>query len=94
MKLHLRARVSSDSPDSIGRFLLDNLAVASLSRDGDDLIVPAVIDAQTAREANRRFLSRLKRADRKARLRAEWTHAGLTERFLNYAPEGTDPALP
>ena len=29
MKLHLHARVSSDSPDTIGRFLADKLGAAS-----------------------------------------------------------------
>jgi hypothetical protein len=93
MKLHLHARVSSDSPDTIGRFLRDKFGAASISRDGDDWTVHAVIDGKSAREANRRLLAELRRFERKAHLRAEWTHAGLTERFFDYVPMGSGPAV-
>ncbi len=94
MKLHLHAQVSSDSPDSIGRFLVDKLGAASTSRDGDDWIVRAAIDGKSAREANRTLFAQLRRVERKTHVRAEWTHAGLTERFFDYVPKGSGPAVP
>lgn len=94
MKLHLHARVSSDSPDTIGRFLKDKLGAASISRDGDDWVVRAAIDGKSAREANRTLLAQLRRVQRKTRVRAEWTHAGRTERFFDYVPKGSGPAVP
>jgi hypothetical protein len=93
MKLHLHARVSSDSPDAMGRFLTDKFGAASIGRDGDDWIVGAAIEGKTAREANRTLLAQLRRVERKTRLRAEWTHAGLTERFFDYVPKGSGPAV-
>ena len=43
---------------------------------------------------NRTLLAQLRRVERKTRLRAEWTHAGLTERFFHYVPKGNGPAVP
>jgi len=47
-----------------------------------------------ARDLNRSLLSALRRAERRTRLRAEWTAGGMTERFFDYVPKGTRPALP
>ena len=94
MKLLLDARVSSDSPDTIGRFLVDRLGAESVRREGDDWIVCGEIEGRTAREANRTLFAQLRRIERKTRLRAEWTYGGLTERFFDYAPKGTGPAAP
>jgi hypothetical protein len=94
MKLLLDARVSSDSPDTIGRFLADRLGAESVRREGDDWIVRGKVEGRTAREANRTLLAQLRRIERKTRLRAEWTYGGLTERFFDYVPKGTGPATP
>src|SRR5271155_3624080 len=41
MKLRLEARVSSDSPDAVGRFLVGKFGATSVARDGNDWFVRA-----------------------------------------------------
>jgi len=41
MKLRLEARVSSDSPDAVGRFLAGKFGATSVARDGNDWFVRA-----------------------------------------------------
>ena len=91
MKLQLDARVSSDSPDAVGRFLVAKLGANSTTREGGDWIVHAEIKGASARDANRELLTELRRVERKTRLRAEWTSAGLVERFFDYVSDGTRP---
>ena len=76
MKLRLEARVSSDSPDAVGRFLVGKFGATSVMRDGNDWFVRAAVDSASARDANRELLSELRRVERKTRLRAEWTARG------------------
>jgi len=85
MKLRLdEARVSSDSPDAVGRLLVAKFGAASVTRDGGDWIVRAEVESASAREANRELLSELRRVERKTRLRAERTAGGSVERFFDY----------
>ena len=92
MKLRLAARVSSDSPDAVGRFLVGKFGARSVTRDSSDWIVRAEAESTCARDANRELLSELRRIERKTRLRAEWTAGGSVERFFDYVPKGTRPA--
>lgn len=89
MKFRLEARVSSNSPDAVGRFLVGKFAARSVTRDASDWIVRAEVDSASARDANRELLSELRRVERKTRLRAEWTAGGSVERFFDYVPKGT-----
>ena len=41
MKLRLEARVSSDLPDAVGRFLVGKFGATSVARDGNDWFVRA-----------------------------------------------------
>jgi hypothetical protein len=83
MKLHLHARLSSDSPDTVGRFLVDRFGAASINRDRDDWIVRTAIDGKSAREANRTFVAQVRRVERRTRVRA-----------FDYVPQGNGPAIP
>ena len=94
MKLRLDARVSSDSPAAVGRFLVAKLGATSVTRDGGDWIVRAEVESASARDANRELLSQLRRIERKTRLRAEWTAGGVVERFFDYVAKGTRPVDP
>jgi hypothetical protein len=91
MKLRLEARVSSNSPDAVGRFLVATFGAAAVTRDGGDWIVRAEVEGTSARDQNRELLTELRRVERKTRLRAEWTAGGLIERFFDYVPKGTRP---
>jgi hypothetical protein len=92
MKLRLEARVSSDSPDAVGRLLVARLGATSVMRDGNDWFVRAAVNSASARDANRELLSELRRVGRKTRLRAEWTAGGSVERFFDYVPKGMRPS--
>ena len=92
MKLQLKARISSDSPDVVGRLLIARLGATPVTRDGSDWIVRAEVESESARDANRELLSELRRVERKTRLRAEWTAGGSVERFFDYVPKGTRPS--
>ena len=83
MKLRLEARVSSDSPDAVGRFLVGKFGATSVARDVNDWIVLAAVDSVSARDANRELLSELRQVERKTRLRAEWTAGGSVKRFFD-----------
>ncbi len=92
MKLRLEARVSSDSPDAVGRFLVAKFSATSVTRDDNDWIARAAVESASARDANRELLSELRRVERKTRLRAEWTAGGSVERFFDYVPKGMRPS--
>ncbi len=92
MKLRLEARVSSDSPRAVGRFLVGKFGATSVTRDDNDWIVRAEVERASARDANRELLSEIRRVERKTTLRAEWTAGGSVERFFDYVSKGTRPA--
>jgi hypothetical protein len=87
----LQARVSTDKPAAV-RPVLARLVPRGSVTPGEqegELRVEAEMEGASARELNRLFLSELRRAARKTRLRAEWTCGGVTERFFDYVPKGT-----
>jgi len=49
------------------------------------------MDGTDARDVNRRLLSALRQAEKKTRLRAEWTSDGHIHRFFDYVPKSTRP---
>ena len=90
----LRARVSTNSPETV-KAVLDRLIVGGTVLPGDDtgdFRVHAELVGESARELNRSLLSELRRAEKKTRLRSEWTRDGITERFFDYAPKGSRKA--
>jgi hypothetical protein len=46
-------------------------------------------EGESARDLNRGLLSELRRAEKKTRLRSEWTSGATSERFFDYVPKGT-----
>ncbi|MGI0071888.1 MAG: hypothetical protein ACRECT_07510 [Thermoplasmata archaeon] len=87
----LRARVSTESPDAIRPILDEWLAPGSVEPTDTpgEFVVRAEVDGPSARELNRSLLSALRRAEKRTRLRAEWTGDGVTERFFDYVPKGS-----
>ena len=76
MKLRLEARVSSNSPDAVGRFLVATFGTTSVTRDGTDWVVRAEVDGASARDANRELLSELRRVERKTARRMDGGRRG------------------
>jgi len=89
----LVADVSSDDPAAIEP-ALRQLAGATVTEITSGFRVEATMTGPSARDLNRSLLSALRRAERRTRLRAEWTGGGLTERFFDYVPKGSRPAKP
>lgn len=86
----LRARVSTDDPAAI-RPVLERLVSSGKVGSGDaagEFRVEAEMEGPSARDLNRSLLSELRRAEKRTRLRAEWTADGVTERFFDYVPKG------
>jgi hypothetical protein len=55
--------------------------------DGFD--VTAELYGESARDLNRTLLSDMRKAEKKTRIRAEWTLGDTVERFFDYVPKGT-----
>ena len=94
-RFHLSAKISSDSPRAI-RPSLDQFigATGEIREQEDGFAVEAELTGESARDLNRALLSSLRRAEKRTRLRAEWTSGGLTERFFDYVPKGTRTDAP
>jgi hypothetical protein len=86
----LSARVSTDRPRAV-RPVLERLFGAGSVEPGDragEFRVEAVLKGASARELNRGVLTELRRAEKRTRLRAEWTSGGITEKFFDYVSKG------
>ena len=89
----LSARVSSDAPKTDGPVLETLLPAASIIRKGAEFLVAGEVRGTDAKELNRTLLSALRRAEKKTRLRAEWTsEGGTTYRFFDYVLKKTTRA--
>jgi hypothetical protein len=84
------ARVSSSNPQAIRPVLKEFITKGSVKKAGDEFIVEAEMQGADAKELNRSLLSALRRAEKKTRLRAEWTSDdGTTQRFFDYVLKKT-----
>jgi hypothetical protein len=89
-KFTLAASVSSANPSAIKsvleRIIGDN---GSIKPTGDGFEVKAELKGETARDLNRMLLTELRSAEKKTRLRSEWTTEDTTEKFFDYAHKQT-----
>jgi hypothetical protein len=92
-RFRLVATVSSDSQAAV-RAPLEHVvgAGAKIDPTEDGFKVDAVLTGESAKDLNRQLLSEMRRAEKKTRLRAEWTSGGVTEKFFDYVPKGTNKA--
>jgi hypothetical protein len=88
-KFSLVARVSTENPQAIRRALGELVPKGSITATGEGFFVKGELRGTNARELNRTFLSALPRAERRTRLRAEWTSGNTVERFFDYVPKWT-----
>ncbi|HEY3816937.1 MAG TPA: hypothetical protein VGL81_07195 [Polyangiaceae bacterium] len=89
----LVATVSSDTPAAV-RAPLEHVVgpKATIEATDDGFKVEATLSGESAKGLNRELLSEMRRAEKKTRLRAEWTSGGVTEKFFDYVPKGTKKA--
>ena len=91
----LSARVSSDRPEAVGPVLEGLLPQGSVTREGGEFVVKAGLRGADAKGLNRSLLTALRKAEKKTRLRAEWTSAdGTTYRFFDYVLKKTTRTKP
>ncbi len=86
----LRARVSTENPAAVAAILQELFPGGSVkpTRDPKEFLVEGRASGDTARELNRSLLSALRRAEKRTRLRSEWTLGSSTERFFDYVAKG------
>jgi hypothetical protein len=89
-RFKLTARVSSSSPQAIRPVLEKFITKGSVKKENDEFIIETEMQGSDAKELNRSLLSALRRAEKKTRLRAEWTSDdGTTLRFFDYVLKKT-----
>jgi hypothetical protein len=88
-KFKLSARISSATPSAIKTVLQQFLSDKGSVKPADGgFEVEGELTGESARDLNRMLLSQMRRAERRTRLRSEWTADGVTERFFDYVPKG------
>ncbi|MGA2790958.1 MAG: hypothetical protein ABSF00_09330 [Candidatus Bathyarchaeia archaeon] len=88
-RFKLSAHISSDNPAAIKTALQEFLGgKGSVKATEEGFDVEAELTGESARDLNRTLLSRMRKLERRTRLRAEWTADGITERFFDYVPKG------
>ncbi len=82
----LSATISSCNPAAI-KPVLERLIgkTAFIKARVDGFEVVAEFKGSSARDLNRMFVSELRRAEKKTRIRSEWTCEGTAEKFFDYA---------
>ena len=89
-RFRLKARVSSSSPQAVRPVLKKFIAKGSVKKADDEFVIETETQGSNAKELNRLLLSALRKAEKKTRLRAEWTSDdGTTLRFFDYVLKKT-----
>ena len=89
-KFKLSARVSSATPSAIKPVLkriIGNNGSIKPTEEGFE--VNAEIKGKSAKDLNRMLLSELRKAEKKTRLRSEWTYEDTAEKFFDYVLKQT-----
>jgi hypothetical protein len=86
----VHAKVSTENPAAVRPVLrrLFPAGTVTLTGDPKELVVQGEMEGGNARDLNRSVLTELRRAERKTRLRSDWTFEGTTEKFFDYVPKG------
>jgi len=89
------ARVSSSNLRAVKPVLEQLIKTGYVKEAKDELVVEAEMAGDSAKELNRSLLSALRRAEKKTRLRAEWTSDdGTTLKFFDYVLKKTTKTHP
>ena len=85
------ADVSSENLAAVRPVLLHVIEDAAVTSTADGLHVRGLMNGTDARDANRRLLSALRQAEKRTRLRAEWTGDGHVTASLITCLRARDP---
>lgn len=89
-RYRLSARVSSDRPQAVKPVLEELFSAAAVAREGDEWVVRASVPGADPKDLNRRLLSRLRKIEKRTRLRAQWTaQDGTVYSFFDYVLKRT-----
>ncbi len=89
-RFRVTAKVSTAEPEAVGPVLRDFFPPHAVLRTGDEFLAEATVQGENAKDLNRALLSALRRAEKRTRLRAEWTSDdGVTCRFFDYVLKKT-----
>lgn len=92
-KFKLKCQVSSNSPEAVKPVLMKVIGKnGSIKLLDDGFEVNAELRGESARDLNRSLLSDMRKAEKKTRLRSEWTCEGVTEKFFDYGLKSTKKA--
>lgn len=86
-RFELTADVSSDDPLAIEP-VLRAVAGLRITPSADGFHIEGCMAGQSARDLNRALLSALRRAERRTRIRSQWSLGEATFRFFDYVPKG------
>jgi hypothetical protein len=89
-KIKLTANASSANPFAI-KPILERIVGSNgtLKPTNDGFDVSAELKGDCSKDLNRTLLSELRKAEKKTRLRAEWTCDGTTEKYFDYVLKKT-----
>ena len=92
-KFKLSANVSSSNPSAI-KPVLERIvgSKGSIKPTIEGFEVKTEFKAESSRDLNRMLLSELRKAEKRTRLRSEWTCEGTTEKYFDYALKQTKKA--
>jgi len=77
--------VSTDSPEKIRPLLGELFPGGAIREEGPEFVIETSLEGSSAKDLNRRILSALRRAEKRTRLRAEWTgEDDRVYRFFDY----------
>ena len=89
-KFKLSAAVSSAYPSAV-KPVLERIVSSngSIRPNSDGFEVNAEFKGESARDLNRMLINELRKAEKKTRLRSEWSSEDTVEKFFDYAPKQT-----
>jgi hypothetical protein len=89
-KLRLSAKVSSDNPSALKPVLARIFESKGTVKETDQgFEIDAELEGESAVALNRTLLSELRRAEKKTRMRSQWTSGNTTEKFFDYVLKAT-----
>ena len=89
-KFRLSAKVSSNNLSAVKPTLEGIIENKGIVRETDQgFEVEAELEGENAAALNRVLLSELRRAEKRTRMRAEWTIGDTMEKFFDYVHKGT-----
>jgi hypothetical protein len=86
----LSARISTENPSAIKPILeriIGSKGTIKPTQEGFE--VEAGLKGKSSRDLNRMLLSEMRRAEKRTRIRAEWTSGNIIEKYFDYVPKGT-----